>query len=191
MQCGTETGKVFVVNRKGKTQQEKLAGMFNAHLGPVHCLERNTAFLKNFLTIGDWTARIWAEDVRESCIVWTAFHKCFLRHACWSTARYDLTIRDLNVLVYDFDCRYSLFFCVRDDGVMDCWDVLQQQNAPIYTMKVSDEPLRKIMCHSEGRQVALGTSKGTIYLIEVSESMVNNTPRDKPFLTAVRFKFKR
>lgn len=97
---------------------EKIAGVFNAHLGPVYQLQRNTAFLKNFLTIGDWTARIWAEDVRESCIVWTAFHKCFIRDACWSSAR------------------YSLFFTAREDGVMDCWDVLQQQYAPIYTMKV-------------------------------------------------------
>lgn len=57
----------------GKTPQEKLAGVFKAHLGPVCSLQRNTAFVKNFLTVGDWTARIWSEDCKESSIMWTKY----------------------------------------------------------------------------------------------------------------------
>ena len=25
---------------------------------------------KNFLTIGDWSARVWSEDINESCLLW-------------------------------------------------------------------------------------------------------------------------
>ena len=26
---------------------------------------------QNFLTVGDWCARIWSEDIKESAIMWT------------------------------------------------------------------------------------------------------------------------
>ena len=27
-------------------------------------------FIKNFLTVGDWSARVWSEDISESCLFW-------------------------------------------------------------------------------------------------------------------------
>merc|ERR1712071_683304 len=47
---GTEQGSVISCNRKAKTQAEKIAALYNTHTGP-----------KTFLTVGDWTARIWSE----------------------------------------------------------------------------------------------------------------------------------
>jgi len=32
--------------------------MYNAHLGPVYVVQRNPFFTKNFLSVGDWTARV-------------------------------------------------------------------------------------------------------------------------------------
>ena len=84
---GTEQGKVISCNRKGKTPQEKMVGKFSAHYGPVLALQRNPAFLKNFLTVGDWTARIWSEDCKESSIMWTSFHKALLTDGAWSPTR--------------------------------------------------------------------------------------------------------
>ena len=65
------TGTVIAGNRKGKNPAEKLATRFTGQHGPVISVERNPAFVKNFLTVGDWTARIWSEDCKESCIMWT------------------------------------------------------------------------------------------------------------------------
>ena len=65
MQVGTEQGVVVSCNRKGKTVAEKIASVYNAHHGPVYSLERNPFFTKYFLSIGDWSTRIWCEDVRE------------------------------------------------------------------------------------------------------------------------------
>ena len=31
----------------------------------------NISILQNFLTVGDWCARIWSEDIKESAIMWT------------------------------------------------------------------------------------------------------------------------
>jgi len=68
---GTENGNVISCNRKGKTAAEKIGTIFKAHPSPVVGLQRNPGFVKNFITIGDWEARIWAEDVKESAIMWT------------------------------------------------------------------------------------------------------------------------
>lgn len=84
---GTEQGVVISCNRKGKTALEKMVTRFSAHLGPVLALQRNPAFQKNFLTVGDWTARIWAEDCKESAIMWTSYHKAMLTDGAWSPTR--------------------------------------------------------------------------------------------------------
>lgn len=64
---GTEQGIVINGNRKGKTPAEKLAAVYQAHHGPVYTLRRNPFFPKFFLSVGDWAARIWSEDVKEVC----------------------------------------------------------------------------------------------------------------------------
>lgn len=84
---GTEQGIVISCNRKGKTTLEKMTTRFTAHLGPVLALQRNPGFVKNFLTIGDWSAKIWSEDCRESAIMWTSFHKAMLTDGSWSPTR--------------------------------------------------------------------------------------------------------
>lgn len=68
---GTETGLVICGNRKGKTPAEKLSTQYKAHYGPVCALQRNPAFVKIFLTVGDWCAKIWSEDCKESAIMWS------------------------------------------------------------------------------------------------------------------------
>lgn len=78
-------------NRKGKTPSEKLAVRFKVQYGPVIGLERNPTFIKNFLTIGDWTARIWSEDCRESCIAWTPYVS-YLLYLYNKYNKYEITI---------------------------------------------------------------------------------------------------
>ena len=38
---------------------------YDAHYGPVMALQRNTSFTKNFLTVGDWTAKVPQSNVTE------------------------------------------------------------------------------------------------------------------------------
>lgn len=68
---GTDQGSIMACNRKAKTPAEKIVAIYPGHHGPVYALQRNPFFPKNFLTVGDWTARVWSEDIRESSIMWT------------------------------------------------------------------------------------------------------------------------
>lgn len=82
--------------------------------------------------------------------------------------------------------RVSQFFITRMDGVLDTWDLLQQQNEPVLTVKVCDEPLYCLRTSESGKFVTCGSKLGTTFLIEVSENMVTSNKNDKPLLTAVR-----
>nr|XP_023025505.1 dynein intermediate chain 2, axonemal [Leptinotarsa decemlineata] len=164
---GTEQGVVISCNRKGKTALEKMPTRFNAHMGPVLALQRNPGFVKNFLTIGDWTAKIWSEDCRESSIMWTSFHKAMLTDGSWSPTR------------------LSVFFTTRSDGTLDVWDVLQQQKQACLGVKVCDEPLKCLRTHDMGRLVAVGNQQGKIYLVEFSENLSVSNKNDKMLLTAM------
>ena len=55
---GTEQGSIISCNRKAKTANDKIAAFFNGHIGPVYALQRNPHFTKNFLSVGDWNARV-------------------------------------------------------------------------------------------------------------------------------------
>lgn len=139
----------------------------SCHLGPVYAITRNPSFLKNFLTVGDWTARIWSEDCRESAIIWTKHQVAMLTDGIWSPTK----------------C--SMFFISRMDGVLDAWDLLQQQNEPVLSIKVCDEPLLCMRAHEGGRLLAGGSELGATFLIEVSDNMATSMKNDKPLLTAM------
>jgi len=64
---------VFDGNRKGKTVLEKIPSTYKCHFGPVYSVRRNPAFLKTFLTVGDWQAKIWSEEAKESQTMWTKY----------------------------------------------------------------------------------------------------------------------
>jgi dynein intermediate chain 2 len=61
----------MIFTKKGKTPTDRLLHLYKAHKGPVRAIHRNPMFVKNFLTCGDYQIRIFAEDCRESSIMWT------------------------------------------------------------------------------------------------------------------------
>ncbi|XP_066602906.1 dynein axonemal intermediate chain 2-like [Prorops nasuta] len=165
--CGLENGIVISGNRKGKTPSEKMAQRFKAQHGPIISLERNPTFLKNFLTVGDWTSRIWSEDCRESCILWTPGYKEFLTGGAWSVTR------------------FSVFFLIKMNGTLDAWDLLVQHDSPVLSVKVCDQPLTYIKPHEQGQLAAVSNKNGTTYLLEFSEALTTNQKNDKMLLTAL------
>lgn len=79
-----------------------------------------------------------------------------------------------------------MFYISRMDGVLDAWDMLQQQNEPVLSMKVCDEPIRCIRSHPEsGNWVSVGNDHGAMYLLEVSDNMTYSSKNDKPLFTAM------
>nr|XP_049708361.1 dynein intermediate chain 3, ciliary-like isoform X1 [Helicoverpa armigera] len=164
---GTEDGLVITGNRKGKTLPEKLPGKFEAHVGVVRRVERNPSYPKNFLTVGDYTARVWSEDCRESAIMWTQQDRCCITDGAWSPTRPSLLML----------CKWS--------GVLCMWDLLRRQHEPVLNMQVCDEALVYVRPHDAGALVASGSSAGSVFLLELSRNLVEAEPHDRLHLTAL------
>ncbi|XP_072936986.1 dynein axonemal intermediate chain 2-like [Epargyreus clarus] len=164
---GTENGYIISGNRKGKTPMEKLPAKYEAHVGPVWSVERNPGFLKNFLSVGDWTVRVWSEECRESAVLWSPPHRQKITAATWSPTR------------------LSLMLVTQWDGVLAAWDLLRRQHVPALTAQLCEEPLLRVRMHEAGSLAACGSRKGNIYMIELSQSMAQSDKNDKGLLTAM------
>ncbi|VDN98350.1 unnamed protein product [Rodentolepis nana] len=112
-------GMIILCNRKGKTVAEKVTAVFPGHKGPVYALQRNPFFPKFFLSVGDWSARIWAEDMRDDPIMWTPYHESAVTDGRWSPVR------------------PGLFFITRLDGNLELWDFVFKQHEPTLKFKLS------------------------------------------------------
>ncbi|XP_056101402.1 dynein axonemal intermediate chain 2 [Rhinichthys klamathensis goyatoka] len=162
---GTEQGLVVSCNRKAKTPAEKIVCTYSGHHGPIYALQRNPFFPKNFLTVADWTARIWSEDIKESSIMWTKYHMAHLLDGCWSPVR------------------PSVFFTVKMDGTLDVWDILFKQNDPTLSLKVCDEALYSIRVQDNGRYLGCGSQLGTTTLLEISSGLFTLQKNEKPLVS--------
>ncbi|XP_074463243.1 dynein axonemal intermediate chain 2 isoform X1 [Larus michahellis] len=164
---GTEQGIVIACNRKAKTPPEKITSTYSGHIGPVYALVRNPFYPKVFLTVGDWTARIWSEETKESSIMWTKCHLSYLTDGCWSTVR------------------PSVFFTTRSDGTLDVWDFLFKQNDPSLSLKVCNEPLSSLRLQDNGCIVGCGSKLGTVTLLEISSGLCTLQRNEKTLATAM------
>ena len=152
---GTEQGVVLGVNTRNKKSNNGVTVYDTAsgkHHGPIYSIQRNPLHTKYFLTVGDWSARVWMEDLKTPIIA-TRYHSAYLTGGCWSPTR------------------PGVFYVTRDDGVLDIWDYFYRQNEVAYSHKVSDAPLTSIAVHSNGKLVAVGDSHGTVSLLEVCDSL--------------------
>ncbi|KAM6899967.1 dynein axonemal intermediate chain 2 [Xenentodon cancila] len=164
---GTEQGLVVSCNRKAKTAAEKIVCTYDGHHGPIYALQRNPFFPKNFLTIGDWTARIWSEEIKESSIMSTKYQMSYLMDACWSPVR------------------PSVFFTVKMDGVLDVWDILFKQNDPKLSIKVCDKALYSVRIQDNGHLLGCGSQHGEATLLEISSGLSTLQKNEKTLLAGM------
>lgn len=165
--CGTEKGTVILVNRKAKNPSEKIASLYPAHHGPVVALERNPFNPRYFLTCGDWTLRIWSEDIRESSILQSKYDTEFVTDGCWSPNR------------------PAVLFVSKADGSVDVWDFLCKTNGPTLSVKVSDSPITCLKLDSTGTYLACGSKDGCVTLLELNEGLKVMQHNEKPQTAAI------
>nr|CCC95944.1 unnamed protein product [Trypanosoma congolense IL3000] len=159
---GTEQGTILSCNRKGKTQADKLGpNTFNGHHGPVYSVQRNPFFSKYFLSVGDWTARMWFEDFKFTPLFSTFYHKSYLTSGAWHPVR------------------PGVFFTTRMDGHLDFWDLMLRQSTPALSVQVSDYALHTAKPTSEGKHIAVGGIDGNVTLLELSPSLYTCMPDEK------------
>eukprot|EP00455_Lapot_gusevi_P049711 TRINITY_DN7101_c0_g1_i2.p1 TRINITY_DN7101_c0_g1~~TRINITY_DN7101_c0_g1_i2.p1 ORF type:complete len:290 (+),score=45.16 TRINITY_DN7101_c0_g1_i2:216-1085(+) len=162
---GTEQGTILSINRKGKSQHEKIgANTFNGHHGPVYSIQRNPFHPKYFLSVGDWTARLWFEDFKSCPMYTTFYHKAHLTYGCWHPTR------------------AGVFFTTRMDGCVDVWDLMYRQSTPVLTLQVSDYALHTIRPTTEGKHLAVGGVDGSVTLLEMSPALYTSSSNEKNYI---------
>jgi dynein intermediate chain 2 len=147
---GTEQGIIVALSRR-KNKGYQIDRPYFAHYGPVYSVQRNPFLSKYFLSIGDWTAKIWVDDL-ASPIITTKYHNSYLTNGCWSISR------------------PGVFFTTKMDGTLDVWDFLYKQNKPLLSVSVSNSSLHSMRMYN-GRCLAVGGVDGTTSLIELSDGL--------------------
>ncbi len=170
---GTEQGIVMSVNLRNKKTNNGIT-IFDTgagkHQGSIPTIQRNPSHNKYFMTIGDWRARIWSDDLKNPVIT-TSYHDSYLTSGCWSPTR------------------AGVFYVTRADGVMDIWDIGHNQNEIAYSHKVSDASLSSISVEGNtqggGKLVAVGDANGTVSLLEVCDSLAHPKQNEKSIVNAM------
>lgn len=164
---GTEQGTVVSVNLRNRKINNGVSVYDDGagkHHGPVHSIQRNPTHNKFFLSIGDWTAKIWAEDLKTP-IVTTKYHSSYLTGGCWSPTR------------------VGVFYAINTDGVINIWDFFHRQNEVAYSHKIGNVALSSIGIQGNsqvgGKLVAVGDANGSVSLLEVCDSLANPQHNEK------------
>jgi len=169
---GTESGVVVSANRKAKTPADRIGTTFGAngtgHRGPIYAVHRNPAFLKNFLTVGDWGAMVWTEDIKTPLMT-TPHYSTYLTAGSWSPTR------------------PALFYLATRDGQLDAWDLHHKSGSPALSVQVTDcalsslslQPAGPGVPRGGGRLAACGDASGSVSILSLSDGLVNPQPGEK------------
>ena len=156
---GTEQGYILQANKRKQIEITMRFGVENGkHHGPVYSLYRNPAHTKYFLSVGDWSAKIWSDEIK-SPIMQTRYHSAYLTDGCWSPTR------------------AGLFYLTRIDGFLDVWDFHYRQNEVAYSQKISDSPLTAISVNNN--MAAIGDAEGTVSIMQLCKPLFEPTAREK------------
>lgn len=156
----TENGSVIACNRKAKNPADRLGTVYDGHCGPVYKVQRNPWYPKFFLTIGDWTVRLWNEELK-SPIMTSKYFMHYLLDAAWSPTR------------------PGVFVSTKMDGTLDIWDYFYKQNDPTLSLQVDADGLYSVSMQDSGSHLATGSVDGSVYLLELSEGLVHMQPGEK------------
>ncbi|XP_066584835.1 dynein intermediate chain 3, ciliary-like [Prorops nasuta] len=154
---GMENGVVFGYSSESQTPTEKLTKRFNAHLGPVIAVDRNTYSPEVFLTLSNVKVKIWSDDVREVELLSSEPFNDALTGGCWSKHR------------------YSVFYTINTRGDLCAWDLLQNTELPILKEHISSQILTAIAPQMNGNLLAIGDNGGSLYFVEPSNFFLNFT----------------
>lgn len=160
---GDDMGNVYVGNRKGTTPTETLILIYKLFSGPIRTIERNPFFVKNFLIVGGWCAKIWSEETKDFPITMIFKRENQVMCGSWSTTR----------------C--SVFATGDVAGNVDFWDLLLYQKEPIFSLNFK-HCITTIKFRKDGELVAISTVVGNIYLLELDQSLKQSGQKEKSLL---------
>ncbi|KAI9006926.1 WD40-repeat-containing domain protein [Hyaloraphidium curvatum] len=164
---GTEAGSILACNRKLKAASERIQHTYSAHFTRVCAVKRNAFFPKAFLSVGDWTAKIWTEDVRTS-IFSTARAPSYLTDCAWSPSR------------------PAVFATAQMGGSVDFWDYLRTHLRPVFSFQVSKAPICSVKFQDRGLALAAAAQDGAVTVLAVNDALGVQHKDEKQSLGQVR-----
>ncbi|KAH8357890.1 hypothetical protein KR200_006044 [Drosophila serrata] len=162
----TDMGYVFVGNRKGLTPGETITAAYPMFSGPIRSVMRNPFFVKNFLLIGDWRARIWSEEVKNCPSTFYFRSKHQLLSGAWSTGR----------------C--SLFVTGDERGNLHFWDLLMSHQKPCLTVKFP-HAITYLVFRPDGHLLTVCLKNGDCMILRLEEGMRSATIKEKSLIMAM------
>jgi dynein axonemal intermediate chain 2 len=167
---GTEQGQPVLIDRKAKKDADSqitIKAVYGAdigrHHGRINTIQRNPFSPKYFMSVGDWTTRLWNEDLKQPVLT-SYYESAYVTSSCWSPTR------------------PSVFFVTKSDATLEVWDFYYKQNDPVFSTKVGDCELTSVSVHKAGRLVAVGSADGTTSILEISDSLALPQPNEKQSL---------
>ncbi|MES1905773.1 MAG: Dynein intermediate chain 2, axonemal, partial [Paramarteilia canceri] len=148
---GAENGTIFIINRKGKTNSEKLGTQLKASRGYIGILKRNPFYPKYFIVSGENYLSIWSEDFKDGPIVEFNNDSGDIASALWSTTR------------------PGVIFVVMRKGSIEIIDLLESLESLKTQYKVCNDKLSCAEICSNGKKIAVGSETGKLYFIGISE----------------------
>lgn len=149
----TEQGTIFLASKKKHEAEvtQKYGFTWGRHLGPITGIQRCPWANKYFLTVGDWSAKIWSDDYPMP-IYCSRFHQAYLTDCCW------------------IPNRTAIYFVIRSDGWIYAYDILYKTQEPIFSQRVCETPLNSMSINLKGDKLIVGDDEGIVYLIKLSKS---------------------
>jgi len=167
---GTEHGMILSCSKKPKKACEvgswfgsEERGGYGKHFGPVYSVKRNPFHVKFFLTVGDWSAKMWMEELKGPMLQ-TPYYPSFI-NAAWRSPT-----------------RPGVFFLCRQDGRIDTWDYFYRMNEVALSHKVSDAALTSVSVQALGQLAAVGDADGQITLLSLCDGLKDMQPNEKNIL---------
>jgi dynein intermediate chain 2 len=165
------SGSVPPAPAPAATGASHITSSFLSHSGPVHSVSRHPFHSRYFLSVGDFRACVWSDDVPDaplfstrggggvggSGVGPTSVPPSWLSCGCWSPAR------------------AGVFFTADREGHLEAYDILSRAADPVCRTKVSSSGARSIRVERiEGSMIAVGDREGTVTLVQVSGSLCSS-----------------
>lgn len=162
--CGTESGYIINVNKMGKTHAEILSMSWEAHNSPVRSVQRSPCTTRMFISSGDWSVRIWSEEIRTAPIIVFNPFPAEVTGVTWSPLR------------------FSSFMAICANGKYYYYDVLRSYNNALEVLHLSKYSLTNVLAHQKGEIIAVSDSHGAAYILLLADHMIYPGSKDRQLM---------
>lgn len=145
---GADTGTIFTMSRRGRSEGDHVQTVHGTHHGPTASVQHHPTLPKFFASCGDWTVRIWHEEVRAP-ILSTFYHTSMVVDCAWHPFR-------PNILV-----------CLTDAGVVELWDLLVSHEGAVASMKLNMSGAHCLSFDESGCLLSVGGSGGAVVVLRL------------------------